>query len=946
MEARGSEPVLDSVRQLTYSGKRSGEGYFSPDGRHLIFQSEREPDNPFYQIYILDLESGDTRRVSPGVGKTTCAFFQPGTDRVLFASTHLDGQAREKQEAELEFRASGRSRRYSWDYDPAMDIFTARRDGSRIERLTSAPGYDAEAAYSPDGSKIVFCSLRGAYPLEELTEEERRIYETDPAYFGDLWIMNADGSGLRRLTDSPGYDGGPFFLPGGEHVVWRRFDKTGMVADIHTMRIDGTGERRLTDFQSMSWAPYFHPSGAYAIFASNKQGFGNFELYLVDREGEREPVRVTDSDGFDGLPVFSPDGRSLCWTSNRNPAGRSQLYLGRWSHERALQLLSESPRRAGAGEPEAPALSPEIRLSDHRSHVGFLASEELEGRATGSEGYRRAAGYAVERFRQAGLAGVGLPPRYTHSFEFTRKVETAGEGNRLEIRAEGEAEARSFEVERDFRPLSFTQDGEWEGEGAVFAGYGLHVPGPLGEGYDSYAGLDVRDRIVIVLRYVPEEVSPERRQVLNRYAGLRYKAMQARERGAKAILVVSGPSSPRSGELVPHFYDRSPATSDILAASISGETAQWLLSLAGRDLGEVQASLDKENPHAIGGFEIPGAVLALGTRVRREKGTDVNVLGYLPPSGGSGEFLIVGAHMDHLGRGDSSSLQRKGEEGSIHYGADDNASGSSVVLELAASLASHREERPEAFRRGILFALWSGEEIGLVGSTRFAEEHERSLDAAVAYLNFDMVGRLRENRLVLQGVGSSAAWRDLIERRNVAAGFDLTLGEDPYLPTDAMVFYNHEVPILNFFTGSHEDYHRPTDTPDRINYLGLTRISRFSRQLALDLAGDAPPPDFVKVDRSQVSGGSREQMRIYLGTIPDYVSEVEGVKLSGVQGGGPADEAGIEAGDVIVRLAGRKIANIYDYTYALDSLKAGEEARIVVRRGEEEIVLGIVPRAR
>ena len=177
---------LSHVRQLTFEGNRSGEGYFSPDGKALIFQSEREPDNPFYQIYVLDLESGDTHRISPGIGKTTCAFFRPGSDEVLFASTHPDPEAWAKQKAEIEFRKAGKQRRYSWDYDDAMDIFSAKRDGTGIRRLTDSPGYDAEGAYSPNGKQIVFCSLRAAYPAGKLNPDERKRLETDPAWFGDL----------------------------------------------------------------------------------------------------------------------------------------------------------------------------------------------------------------------------------------------------------------------------------------------------------------------------------------------------------------------------------------------------------------------------------------------------------------------------------------------------------------------------------------------------------------------------------------------------------------------------------------------------------------------------------------------------------------------------------------------------------------------------------------
>ncbi len=958
----GGSP-LSAVRQLTYDGRRSGEGYFSPDGKSLIFQSERDTANPFYQIFILDLESGNSHRVSPGIGKTTCGFFQPDSNRVLFASTHHDPEAATKQKAELAFRASGKKRRYSWDYDEAMDIFSAARDGSNLRQLTAAPGYDAEGAYSPDGTQIVFCSLRDAYPLSALSPAEQKRFDIDPAYFGEIYLMDADGSRPRRLTLHPGYDGGPFFTPDGRRIVWRRFDETGLIADIFTMRTDGSDVRQLTDFQSMAWAPYFHPSGDYVIFTANKFGFENFELFLTDRDGRREPVRITFTDGFDGLPVFSQDGDSLCWTSNRNAHGQSQLYLARWDHAAALQALEAAPLRRQEGAqvavpvdaervpllpPPIAALSPAIQPSDHRAHVSYLASDTLEGRQTGSAGIRAAADYATSLFEQAGLLGIGLPPRYTHAFEFTKRIETAGEGNWLRAESKGQAAfEKAFEVGQDFRPLPFTGNGEFSGR-LVFAGYGLSVPGELGEGYNSYAGLNVSNKIVLALRYVPEDVSLERRQVLNRYAGLRYKAMIAREHGAGGILIVTGPNSPNAGELIRHSFDSSLAGSDILAASISGETANHLLSPAHRDLKTLQTALDRENPHAEGGFEIPGITVALGARVKSVKGKDDNIAAFLPPGSAeaANEYVIVGAHYDHLGRGRTSSLQRKGEKDAIHNGADDNASGVSLVLELAASLAARQEAEPADFRRGVLFALWSGEEIGLIGSSNFAEEHAPALGRAVAYLNFDMIGRLKENRLVLQGVGSSTAWPRLIERKNVSAGFSLVLQDDPYLPTDATVFYSREIPILNFFTGSHEDYHRPSDTADKLNYDGLARISRFAEQLVLELVHQDQTPDYVKVERTKNSGGSREATRAYLGTIPDYATEVQGVKLSGVSGGGPADRAGLQGGDIIMRFAGRKIANIYDYTYAIDAVKIGKPVKIVIQRKGKTIELEIIPEAR
>ena len=294
--ATASEPeearLIKQPRQLIFEGKRSGEGYFSRDGSRLVFQSEREPGNPFYQIYLMDLETGDTRRVSNGVGKTTCAWVHPSEDKVLFASSHLDPKALDKQREELEERAAGTGRRYSWSFDPHYDIFETPAAGGPLVNLTNAPGYDAEGTWSPDGEHILFASNRRAYS-KALSEEEREILERDPSYFMDLYVMDADGSNVRRLTDTPGYDGGPFYSHDGSKIVWRRFTPDGGSAEVHTMNADGGGARAITRLGAMSWAPYFHPSGDYVIFATSVLGFRNFELYMVDAEGAREPVRVT-----------------------------------------------------------------------------------------------------------------------------------------------------------------------------------------------------------------------------------------------------------------------------------------------------------------------------------------------------------------------------------------------------------------------------------------------------------------------------------------------------------------------------------------------------------------------------------------------------------------------------------------------------------------------------
>ncbi len=940
LQAAEESDFLKNTRQLIFEGVRSGEGYFRPDGKALAFQSERDPANPFYQIYLLDLLSGDTRRLSPGLGKTTCAFFQPGSNRLLFSSTHADPEAAAKQTAELEFRASGKTRRYAWDYDPSYEIYSANADGTELKRLTDSPGYDAEASFSPDGSLIVFSSTRGAYPLEKLSPEDRARFDKDPAYFADLYVMNADGSNVRRLTNTPGYDGGPFFSPDGQRILWRRFDAAGMNADIYSMRVDGSDVRKLTNFGCMSWAPYYHPSQKYVIFTANKLGFDNFELFLVDTDGLHEPVRVTYTPGFDGLPVFSPDGQRLCWTTNRGGDGKSQLHIADWDHTAARNALEKSPLR-----PQPTVYSPEIRATDLQAQVEWLAAPEREGRRTGTAGAQAAAEWLMQYARTNGLQAP--ESGYAQEFEFPAGVQLAEGRNHLTTIVNGQE--RSFTLDKDFRPLPFSDSGNAEAE-VVFAGYGLSVPeGKESLRYNSYDGLDVKDKVVLLLRYVPEGVDAARRSQLNRYAGLRYKAMLARERGAKAVLVVSGPNSAQPGDLVGMSSDNSLTGSGIVAHSVSLEVAEALLAGAGKSLKMVQAELDNENPHALGGFALPGTKVRLEAGVVHRRGTDRNVVAVIPPGPDStGEWVLAGAHYDHLGKGaESNSLARSGEEGGIHHGADDNASGTALLMEAGAALAQERQLHPERFKRGVILGFWSGEEVGLIGSAAFVEKPPVELGKIAAYLNFDMVGRLRENRLNLQGIASSKSWKKLIERRNVAAGFNLVLQDDPYLPTDKTSFYPKHIPVLSFFTGSHEDYHRPSDTPEKLDFAGLERITRFATALIQDIAEAPERLDFARVERSsQQESGSRETLRAYIGSIPDYGTEVKGVKLSGVRAGSPAEKAGLQGGDVIVEFGGQKVANIYDYTYALDAVKIGQAVEVVVERAGAQVRLTVTPEAR
>ena len=578
--------------------------------------------------------------------------------------------------------------------------------------------------------------------------------------------------------------------------------------------------------------------------------------------------------------------------------------------------------------------------SGTKAHVQALASEKLEGRMAGSAGERLAADYLVRELTRIGARPLPGRSDMLHAFEFTAGTKDAGSSLAL---TKPSAAPRLFSTTEHVQALSFSDSAEASGP-VVFAGYGLVVPESQNFGYDSYAGLDVKDKVVVVLRYFPEDADQKTRAILARYSDLRYKAMAARQRGAKALVVVTGPRSPNAGATIPMTFDTALAGSGIVAASVSGEAAQAIFAEApGKSLEAVQKELDSGNPH-VAGFAIPNITLAVTAAVQRETQTGRNVVAYLPASGPTTgidrPWIALGAHYDHLGRGGhGNSLAGKDEAGRIHLGADDNASGTAAVLTIAETLA--RQPR----KRNVLVGLWSAEEIGLIGSNAFVNKPPVPINELAAYLNFDMVGRMVDNKLTVQATGTSPAWARILEQANVAAGFDLVLQPDPYQPTDVATFNQAGVPSLSFFTSTHTDYHRPGDSADKINYEDLDRVVEFAAAIARRLADNAEAPQFTKVEQPAQTGG-RAMVRISTGTIPDYATDVKGLLLGGVIGGGPAEKAGLQKGDVIVEMAGQAITNIYDYTYALELLKVGQPVKVVYLRGGTRHETELVPAAR
>lgn len=931
------DSFISNVRQLSFLGKRSGEGYFSPSGRSMIFQSERQEDNPFYQMYLMDFPSGEVSRVSPGYGKTTCGWIHPRKNLVLFSSTHQDPQSQELQQKELAFRASGKSRRYSWDYDENYDIYSKELPAGLLRKLSNERGYDAEASYSPDGQRILFASNREGYQ-KDLSEEEKAIFQKDKSYFIDLYSMAADGSDVQRLTDHPGYDGGPFYSADAQFITWRRFNKAGTSAEIYLMHADGSNQRQLTNLKAMSWAPYFHPSGDYLIFATNLHGFKNFELYLVRADGKNSPVRVTTFDGFDGLPVFSPDGRELSWTSKRGFGEGSQLFIADWNDSfarRALRLPEKTPppreRSIAAGA---------LKL---KSLVSALAAPSMQGRRTGTIGEKKATQFAADELAKAGLDPAGDENTYFQDFTFTSGVKL-GSNNKLQLQRNG-AEFQTLKAGKDWTPLSFSKTGEIEEAGIVFAGYGIKAPATSSTAeYDSYVHTNVKDKWVLVLRGIPSNVSKDLHSHLARHSSPRYKAMLARDLGAKGLLFARGPVSKLRSELLPLRFDRSSASSSLAVLSLSDELTN---SLFRKSLSDLQAKLDRGE--ALLGYELPGVKLRAQIDIEEQTNTGRNVLAILRAAEEfqeTAKTIIIGAHIDHLGVGANGSSLAKGEEAdSVHFGADDNASGVAAAIEIARELALRKNNGSLRPRHNLVIGLWSGEEMGLLGSAHFVNSFEKPSDSIASYINMDMVGRLRE-ALIVQGISSSPAWPGIIETTAMQFELPLRLQKDSYLPTDATSFYLAGVPILSAFTGAHEQYHTPRDTPETLNYEGLASIRDFLSKITVQLLTKESSIPYAKSEKPQELG-RRANLRAYLGTIPDYSgSDTLGVRLSGLSSGSPAEKAGLQSQDVIVELDGKKIENIYDYTYSIEALKIGEEVSLKVKREGEILELRITPGSR
>jgi len=890
------EVHFGAMRKLTFGGDNA-EAYWSEDGRRLIFQATQEQGG-CDQIYTLDLTTGARRLVSTGTGRTTCSYFFDHDRHILFASTH----AASPDCPEPPDHSHG----YVWPLYRSFEIYRADPDGSHLTPLISLPGYTAEATTCRQDDRILFT----------------QVADGDI----DLYVADPDGTGIRRITDTPGYDGGAFFSDDCAHIVWRasRFKEPAKLADFRKLLAqnlvrpsamnlwvaDGEGEqpRQITYLPGASFAPYFVPGAREVIFASNWQDpqGRTFDLYTVGVDGSHL-TRITRGGGFNAFPMFSPDGRWLAFASNR---------YGSRPHETNL-FVAEWRGEADGAESIPTAVDP------YMQDVRWLADPTREGRRVGSAGIAAAADYLARRFAEAGARPAGDVadggPSWFQTFEVTVGVRL-GAGNHLT------SGRRRLHVSTDYLPAAFSSTGAVAGE-MVFGGYGIQAPELHWDDYDS---LDVTGKVVLALRGVPAngEEGPFATAAGRRYSDPRYKAFIARERGAAALLLVE--TEAEAEERLPRLVAEGPESeAGIPVLYVSRATVARWMRIAHTDLATVRARVDAGDPavHAVALPKVKGEVA-----LERERVTTRNVVGVVPGSDPAAEPLLVGAHYDHLGHGGPGSLAP--DSHAIHPGADDNASGTALLIDLIGRVRAAHLHRP------VLFAAFSGEEIGLAGSSYFVRHRPPAAKRLRAMVNFDMVGRLTDNRLTVFGVDSAAELKGVVAAACAASPLTCTTGGDGFGPSDMTPFYAADVPVLFFTTGPEPDYHRPTDTADKVNGAGAIEVAKVAAATVARLAGDTP----LTLQRTGHRLAQRAEGHgygAYFGIVPDVAALAgdtggEGVRISGCRTDSPAARAGLVKGDVITALGDHRVANLRDLAFCLRAHKAGETVVVRYRRGEEE----------
>jgi Peptidase family M28/PDZ domain/PA domain len=576
------------------------------------------------------------------------------------------------------------------------------------------------------------------------------------------------------------------------------------------------------------------------------------------------------------------------------------------------------------------------RVDRLRDHVRYLASDELTGRGVETPGIKLARDYIAREFAKYGLRPGGDNGSYLQGFD----VATGVTVKQPAIMAFGKQPP--LKLNEDWVPLGLSGSGKVEGD-IVFAGYGITAKD---YGYDDYAGIDAKGKVVLVLRYEPppkDEKSPfQKAPRYSNHATLRAKANNARDHGAVGMILVDlSHSGDEQKELLSTLGSLWRGGNRLLAAQVKRSAIEKWLEERGISLKSLKEKIDREGKPA--SQPLPAVQVNLEVRLEEVRQRTENVIGILPGSDPvlKDESIVIGAHYDHVGFGHYGTRDSH-TSGQIHYGADDNASGTAVLLQLAERL-SRAQFKPA---RTVVFAAFSAEELGLHGSRQYVNYPSVPLSSTRAMVNLDMVGRLRDKRLTVFGTRSAQGLSAIVLEEAQKLGLQVT-ESDGIGRSDHMSFYNKQIPALHLFTGSHADYHRPSDTWEKLNIEGMARVTELVQGLTERIANRKQPMVFVSLpSRPPTTGSEPQGYGAYLGSIPEFGASEEGVRLAGVQDGSPAAFAGLREGDVIIKLAEMKIQNLEDLTAALRSKKPGDSVEITVVRNSQHLTLKATLRVR
>ncbi|MFU8859249.1 MAG: M28 family peptidase [Cyclonatronaceae bacterium] len=567
----------------------------------------------------------------------------------------------------------------------------------------------------------------------------------------------------------------------------------------------------------------------------------------------------------------------------------------------------------GNGSEPRMVTNPGIDIDDLRRHVYYLASEELEGREAGSPQEAVAANYIADHFEAFGLLPAG-ENEYLQEFSFTRGVRQ--QPGRVYLESTGVRISTEDEL---VRAWGISGSGMATGR-LVFAGYGIK---DSEGGFDEYRGVDVTGKVVMIMRGNPEsDEGADDRDII------RERVRLAEDNGAAAVLLTVPSHYEGTQSLLPLRYDRLAAPASIPVLQLTRETARILMEYAAFDLDFMELEIIRSGEPVSVETDMPVRVvvdLAIERRIAR------NVIGMVQGTLNPERYIVVGAHYDHLGFGEHASLYN-GPEPRIHAGADDNASGTAALLELAHFYA----ENPP--RYSLLFLAFSAEEMGLLGSEYFMVNPVVPVGNILAMINLDMIGRLTDGQLAIFGTGSSDIWDDLIGGISIE-GIEAGLRATGPGSSDHTSFYVREIPVLHYFTGTHAEYHRPGDLPELINYEGLAGVVNHVAQV-IDGLNRYEPGDITFTGTARAPAMTAPGT-VTLGVIPDYSYEGDGFRISGVTPGRVGDLAGFRPGDILIAFNDARIADIYDYMRMMREFQPGDMLEVTVRRGSEEIVLTV-----